>query len=183
MSHRPRPGTRQAALIARNRASSVETDRLSLRPIPPAAAVALATDRAVAANLLGATLPPDWPLPDLLEALPILALAGPDAQLFGAWAIVDRSSQTVVGDIGFHGPPDAAGSVEIGYSVMPGDRRQGYASEAALALVGWAAAQPGVRTIMAECDIDNAASIRTLERLGFARVGERDGVIAWRRPV
>jgi ribosomal-protein-alanine N-acetyltransferase len=183
MSHRPRPGTRQAGLIARNRAGALDTDRLSLRPIPAAAAEALATDRATAAELLGASLPPDWPLPDLLEALPMLTASSPEAQPFGPRAIVERSSQAVVGDIGFHGPPDSEGSVEIGYSVMPDRRGRGYATEAASALVAWAASQPGVRTVIATCDTDNVASIRTLERLGFDRVGERDGAIAWRRPV
>jgi ribosomal-protein-alanine N-acetyltransferase len=182
MSHRPRPGTRPAALIARNRAGIIDTDRLSLRPIGAAAAVALTTDRPLAAELLGASLPPDWPLPDMLEALPILA-TGSDAHPFGAWAIVERGSRTVVGDAGFHGPPDAEGLVELGYSVLPQHRRLGYASEAAAAIVAWAAARPGVRAITAECDAGNTASIRTLERLGFSRVGEHDGVIAWRRPV
>jgi RimJ/RimL family protein N-acetyltransferase len=41
-----------------------------------------------------------------------------------------RATGMVIGDIGFRGPPDAAGIVEIGYSVVAGRRRRGYATEA-----------------------------------------------------
>jgi RimJ/RimL family protein N-acetyltransferase len=37
-----------------------------------------------------------------------------------------------------------------------------------------------VHTVVAACDADNLASIRTLERLGFTRDSEADGQIRWR---
>ena len=132
-----------------------------------------AGDRTAAAGALGIELDPDWPAPDILDVLP-------GTEPFGAWAIVERETSTVVGDIGFHGPPDADGVVEIGYSIVPGRQRRGYAIEAGAALIEWALGQPGVRGIVAGSAADNAASIATLERLGFERTGEADGEIRWR---
>ena len=95
------------------------------------------------------------------------------------WVIIERESATVVGDIGFFGPPDASGVLEVGYSVIPDRRRRGYATEAAIALVTWALDQPGIQAIDATCDADNVASILTLSRIGFRRTGEKDGRILW----
>lgn len=129
-------------------------------------------DRAGAAAALGVALDSEWPAPDLLDVLP-------GTEPFGAWAILEMATSTVVGDIGFHGPPDGDGVVEIGYSIVPNRRRRGYAIEAARALVAWALAQPGIQGIVAGSVADNAASIATLERLGFERTGEADGEIRW----
>jgi RimJ/RimL family protein N-acetyltransferase len=159
------------------------TSHLVLRAMPPAAAAALPDDRAAAAAVLGAALAASWPQPDLLDILPLLARTPPDGVRFGAWVVVERDTNIVVGDIGFLGPPDGDGVVEVGYSVIPERRGLGYATEAATALVGWALAQPGVTAVLAHCDATNAASIRVLERAGFGRVGEAGGVIEWRRPV
>lgn len=95
------------------------------------------------------------------------------------WVIVERATGTVVGDAGFHGPPDD-GTVEIGYSVVPDRRRRGYASEAATALCRWALRRPDVRAVVASCASDNVGSIRTLERSGFIRVGVDGDLLRWR---
>ena len=156
------------------------SDRLELRPLPAAAAAALPADRAETSRLLGAALAPDWPQPDLLAVLPLQASATPSSEGFGVWVMVERESSTVVGDVGFIGPPDATGSVEVGYSVVPDRRRRGYATEAARALVTWALEQPDVSVVVARCDSDNVPSIRTLERIGFRPTGEQDGQVRWR---
>jgi len=96
------------------------------------------------------------------------------------YGIIERDTATVVGDIGFIGPPGPDGLIEVGYSVIPERRRLGYATEAARAIIDWARRQPGVRTVVAGCDKDNVPSIRTLERLGFHRTGERNGQLRWR---
>ncbi len=158
----------------------IRTGLLDLRPLPVDAAAALPDDRETAADLLGARLSPEWPQPDLVEALPVFAAAEPKQEGFWAWVIIERAANAVVGDVGFVGPPGEDGTVEIGYSVVPARRGRGYASEAARAVVDWALGQPGVRSVVAGCDPDNVPSIRILERLGFARTGERDGHLRWR---
>jgi RimJ/RimL family protein N-acetyltransferase len=99
-----------------------------------------------------------------------------------AWllrAMVLRDQGEVVGQIGFHAPPDAEGMVEIGYGVAPPWRRQGFATEAATALRAWAARQRGVRRFRASIAPGNVASLAIAARLGLVEVGrqmdEEDG--------
>lgn len=159
---------------------ALQTTRLELRPLPAAAAGALPEDRSTAARLLGAALSPDWPQPDLLDVLPMQAGGVPGGERFGVWVIIERELTTVVGDIGFMGPPGEDGSVEIGYSVIPDRRGRGYASEVVRVLAAWALAQHGVGSVTARCDVLNVPSIRILERAGFVRSGESHGQIRWR---
>ena len=94
-------------------------------------------------------------------------------------AMVLRGEREVVGDIGFHGPPDPEGMVEMGYNVAEPWRRRGFATEAALALSSWAAGQPGARRLRASIAPDNAPSLRVAAGLGLVEVGrqidEEDG--------
>ena len=110
-----------------------------------------------------------------------IRLARPqETECYGVWVMIERESGSVVGDVGFIGPPDENGSIEVGYSVIPDRRRRGYATEAASAIVEWALSEPGVEVVVAGCDRDNEPSIRTLERLGFQRTGEANGQLRWR---
>jgi ribosomal-protein-alanine N-acetyltransferase len=83
-----------------------------------------------------------------------------------------RGTRQVVGRAGFHAPPDADGMVEIGYSVAPAYRRQGFAVEMARGLIAWGAAN-GARLCVASVRPDNAGSLATIARLGFVRTGEQ----------
>ncbi|MFJ6850950.1 GNAT family N-acetyltransferase [Streptomyces sp. NPDC091271] len=87
-------------------------------------------------------------------------------------AAVAEPDGVVVGDAGFHGPPDADGMVEVGFTVVPGYRHQGYARAMLRALLVRAAAEPEVRTVRARVGADNKASLATIAGFGFTRVGE-----------
>jgi RimJ/RimL family protein N-acetyltransferase len=78
------------------------------------------------------------------------------------------------------GRPGPSGAVEMGYSIVPGRRRRGYATEAAVALAGWALDQPGVMAVEAETDADNRASQLVLERIGFRRLSATPETLRWR---
>ncbi|MFJ8547384.1 GNAT family N-acetyltransferase [Streptomyces sp. NPDC093586] len=79
----------------------------------------------------------------------------------------------VVGHAGFHGPPDEVGMVEIGYSVAPDFRRQGYARSTLIELLRRAAAERAVTTVRASISPDNVASLATISGFGFVQVGEQ----------
>jgi ribosomal-protein-alanine N-acetyltransferase len=155
-------------------------ERVVVTPLPVEAAAALPGDRPAASRWIGASLPEDWPQADLFDVLPIQAAASPEDEPFGVWLIIERDTNTIVGDIGFLGPPDD-GAVEIGFSVIVDRRRRGYASEAAGLLVAWAFRQPGINVVVARSDPDNIASARTLAAVGFSRLDETDGPVRWRR--
>ena len=87
-------------------------------------------------------------------------------------AAVSRATGRVVGRAGFHAPPDAEGTVEIGYEVAPASRRQGYAREMAVGLLRWGA-ENGAARCLASIRPDNTPSLRLTEQLGFVRTGEQ----------
>jgi RimJ/RimL family protein N-acetyltransferase len=97
----------------------------------------------------------------------------PAAAAWVTGVIVDERRRLAVGRAGYHGPPDSAGLVEIGYAVDPAHRRRGYARAALEALLRRAAAEPRVRTVRVSIRPDNIASYALAARYGFARVGEQ----------
>jgi ribosomal-protein-alanine N-acetyltransferase len=99
--------------------------------------------------------------------------ADPDSAQWIARAVVAEPDGVVIGHAGFHGPPDAAGMVEIGYSVAPDFRRQGYARAILAKLLHRAADEPAVTTVRATIRPDNAASLATISGFGFVKVGEQ----------
>jgi RimJ/RimL family protein N-acetyltransferase len=78
----------------------------------------------------------------------------------------------VIGDAGFHAPPDELGEVSIGFGIVPAARRRGYASEALRALLDWALSRPEVRSVHADTDLVNLASQRTLLGAGMRVVAD-----------
>ncbi|WP_375424951.1 GNAT family N-acetyltransferase [uncultured Friedmanniella sp.] len=94
-----------------------------------------------------------------------------------AWitgAVWDPATAQVVGKAGYHGPPDEAGMVEVGYAVVPELRRRGYARAALELLLRRAAAEPAVRVVRASVRPDNLASLALIGAYGFVAVGEQD---------
>jgi RimJ/RimL family protein N-acetyltransferase len=93
-----------------------------------------------------------------------------------AWVtgvIWDEQQQMAVGRAGYHGPPDLAGMVEIGYAVDPEYRRRGYARAALEALLERAAREPDVRTVRVSISPDNIPSYALASQYGFAKIGEQ----------
>ena len=61
--------------------------------------------------------------------------------------------------------------VSFAYHLARSEWGQGYATDAARALVDWALSQRRVFRVWTVCDVDNAASVRVLEKLGMVREG------------
>ena len=58
--------------------------------------------------------------------------------------VAANERRRVIGSIGFHGPPDDRGRLELGCAIDPAEHRHGYAAEAMTALVDWAAQWYGI---------------------------------------
>lgn len=88
-----------------------------------------------------------------------------------ARAVLD--GEVPVGLVGFHGPPDERGMVEVAYGVDPAFRRRGYARAMLHVALAWAASVPEVSVVRASISPDNEASLRTLAGFGFEPAGEQ----------
>lgn len=97
----------------------------------------------------------------------------PEAARWIVRAAVSVPERNVIGHGGYHGPPDANGMVEVGYTVDPQYRRQGYAKAILTALIERAEAEPAVRTVRASISPTNAASLATIAGFGFLEAGEQ----------
>lgn len=92
----------------------------------------------------------------------------------------EGSGREAIGYLNFHAAPDQHGMVEIGYTLLPAARGQGYAIEAVRGALDWASRAHGVRRFRASVAPDNERSLNLIGKLGFVRTGEqwdeRDGL-------
>lgn len=168
------------------------TRRLVLVAATPDLIRAELHDRARLRELLGAEVPSAWPPPlndeESMTWVARLLEADPGAVGWALWYFLRADppggARTAIGTGGFKGRPTADGTAEVGYSVVEAYQRQGYASEAVEALVGWAFAHPQVQRVVAHTLPELLPSIRLLEKCGFRFVGPgtEEGAILFERP-
>ncbi len=98
-----------------------------------------------------------------------------------AWPLVELSTGKLVGEVGFKGPPDNDGGMEIGYSTRAAFRNRGYMSEAVDALCRYAFESPPLflKYVFATTLPDNLASHRVLSKCGFIQVGHVEELLLW----
>ena len=109
--------------------------------------------------------------------------ADPEASGFFAWYVVllrDEKRQ-LVGIAGATGPPDQAGTIEVGYSVVEAFQKQGIGTEATRALIQWAFEHPAVQMVTAQTFPELGPSIKVMERCGmsFLGTGSEPGTIRY----
>ena len=143
-----------------------------LRPWPVAESTALTAGEG--APPPGLAWHPDYPTEDTFIALGLLKLAHDAAGSIGSagpwWlhqiVVSPAGDDVVVGDIGFHGPPEPGrrAVVEIGYAVVPAWQGQGVATRACALLLeqAW---RNGADLVQAEAA--NLASRAVLLKCGF----------------
>jgi RimJ/RimL family protein N-acetyltransferase len=142
------------------------TPRLLLRPGFPEDAPALAmaiADEAIVRNL--AVVPWPYGLRDA-EAF----LASPRDPVLPSLLVFQRTNGApqLIGSCGLH--RRASGAVEMGYWIARAFWGRGFATEACEALIGIARAL-GLSQLEASHFIDNPASARVLDKLGFESTG------------
>jgi [ribosomal protein S5]-alanine N-acetyltransferase len=167
---------------------TIDTSRLRLQPFAPEHLLALidgaerfeqVSGMRAAEGLheffVSADVSPAW-----LEQLRASTVTDPWLHGF---AIVHRESNFVIGSVGFKGPPDGDGMVEIAYGIVPIFQSRGFATEAAKAGVAFAFGDELVRFVRAHTLATNNASTRVLAKCGFEHKGEvvdpEDGLV-WR---
>jgi RimJ/RimL family protein N-acetyltransferase len=88
---------------------------------------------------------------------------------FSTWAVVEKSSGAVVGDVGF-GVYAPTGEPELGYTLGVDVWGRGYALEATRACVAAAFEHLPQQRLVAKIEPGNARSLRLAERLGMRSV-------------
>lgn len=176
----PGDGTpdRTTLTLAPTRVSPIRTPRLELVAFEPDAIRALLDgDREHTEELIGMPLPEEFPTQDELDGFLTVQLHRMErATARRAWMarLMKRThDNALIGHCGFHGPPEMVGRAEIGYSVFTVHRGQGYAKEAAGALVRWAFRR-GEKQVYASVSPDNQASLAVVKALGFTQVGTQE---------
>lgn len=148
---------------------TIETERLILRPVEPG----------------------DWhaihrytSLPDVVRYLPHQPFTGDDARVFTTrWAeqarqndewpemlvVLLQADGRLIGHVPFERFCPEYRTREIGWVFDPDVHGQGYATEAARAVLDLAFGKLGLHRMIATCDPRNAASYRIMEKLGMRR--------------
>ncbi len=160
---------------------TLETEHLKLVPFSLELKKATITERARVASMLGVHIPDSWPGPGMTEALPFFVEMMEKDPASRVWdgIVIHKSNQVAIGGIGFHGGPDEAGMVEIGYNIIPEYQGRGYATEMIRRFIDWAFHTQGIKMITAECLDDNIGSIRVLEKVGMCRLEPEGNMLKW----
>jgi ribosomal-protein-alanine N-acetyltransferase len=160
---------------------TLETKRLQLIPFSLDLKKAAINDRARLVEMLGVYVPEHWPEADLMEALPFFVenMEKAPSEPAWDWIAIHTSEQAVIGDIGFMEGPDQEGVVEVGYSIVPEYRNQGYATEMTRGLIDWAFQEKGIKLVTAACLDDNIGSIKVLGKVGMRRLEPDGNMLKW----
>lgn len=154
------------------------TNRLALLPTTAELISAEMRDLQEFSRLLEADVPPEWPPEKMRAVLPWFfeqVITHPSKCHWFIWYAVLRPSDELgallAGSLGFKGPPDESGRVEIGFSLLSQFQGRGLASEMVRALAPWALGQPGVALVFSDAEVDDESSIRVLKNAGFLEAG------------
>jgi RimJ/RimL family protein N-acetyltransferase len=141
-------------VVHKEAAEPIRTARFELVALtPPFVEALVAADQAAAGAAISARVGV-WLTSDPNHVVQLhLAARAAEAEGFPGLgrAIVlaePERARRVVGTIGFHGPPDERGRLEVSCRIHPADRSRGYAVEALGALLDWATARYGVNRFL-----------------------------------
>jgi RimJ/RimL family protein N-acetyltransferase len=156
------------------------TDRTILIPVDTEIMNALSGG--VPVQLSGYEPHKEWPEDDLKEAFPVfeelVKKNGKDG--FNLWLIIEKESNLILGSAGYMGRPNNKGNIEIGFGIIPVRRKKGFCSESVKALLKWGLSHDDVNGIIARCDKSNIASRKTILKLGFEYLHEKDDLLVWK---
>ncbi|MDQ4128815.1 MAG: GNAT family N-acetyltransferase [Actinomycetota bacterium] len=150
----------------------LETERLVLRRFTEADAddlIDLDGDPEVMRFITGGESTPRDVIRD--ETLPRFLQAYERFEGFGVWAAIERRTGGFVGWFEFYPRKDGGPEeVELGYRLRKSAWGKGYATEGSRALIRKGFTELGVRRVVAETMVVNAASRRVMEKAGLRYV-------------
>jgi ribosomal-protein-alanine N-acetyltransferase len=93
------------------------------------------------------------------------------------WFFIEKKDGSKVGNISHRSVGRAQ---EIGYAVLPSERKKGYCSEAVIIMVDYLFLSKDIARVQAHTDVRNEGSQKTLEKAGFKKEGVvRKAVFFW----
>jgi RimJ/RimL family protein N-acetyltransferase len=134
---------------------------------------------------VGAEIPAAWPPehwePHVYDFLEELYGRAPYAIAWTRYVVTRAAPPMLIGTLG--GFPRTETEAEVGYSILPPWQRQGLATEGLLAVMEEIRRREEVQTFTAQTFPHLLASVRVLEKCGFALTGQGDevGTMRYRR--
>ena len=147
-------------------AGELQTSRLRLAPLTAQHAAEFAAWSGVAdvSRMTGSVLP-GWSAEEAAAWIEQRRWQGVPGFVLGIWR---KDRPELIGQIGMSKAP-----TDIGYMIAPAHAGQGYAFEAAQALLAGAFCKFDLDEVVASSFQDNPASMRILDKLGFERFEEK----------
>jgi RimJ/RimL family protein N-acetyltransferase len=157
-----------------NTASTIETERLSMRPHDAADfadSLRMWSDPAVTRHIGGKPSSREEVWSRLLRYAGHWALVG-----YGYWVVRERKSGRFIGEVGFGDHkrdivPPLDGTPELGWALMPVEHGRGYAVEAVRGALAWGDGAWNDGAVMCIIAPGNAPSLRLAAKVGFAETG------------
>ncbi|MFE1243103.1 GNAT family N-acetyltransferase [Fictibacillus sp. NPDC058756] len=130
---------------------------------------------------LGCKVSDEWPSPTYAKRIPQKKEKLKQHPETSIWSmiVIEKESNTLIGEIGCKGGPNDKGVVEIGYGLVSKARNKGYATEMVSKLTEWLLERSDVNKVTAECLDSNIPSVRVLEKSGFQLIEHKDGMYFW----
>ena len=162
--------------------NELQTPRLRLILLTEQVLTASLDDRReLASSLTNFNMPADWfAEAEFIRMRRDQCRADPHYAPWAPRAIVLRASNEMIGQIGFHEPPNpqhlctyGPNVIEFGYTIYVPFRLEGFATEAVRGLMTWAANEAGIETFVVSISPTNAPSHAIARRFGFTKVGEQ----------
>jgi RimJ/RimL family protein N-acetyltransferase len=151
----------------------IKTERLDLISCEIEHFNAFERDENELARMLDVELADGWLVfPEIISYSREFLKNNMDAADWWMYFFVHRTDRKLIGNGGFKGKPDEAGTVEIGYAVAPDYRCRGLATEAAQGLIDFAFSHSQVETIQAHTLAQENESVRVLQKIGMEFVKE-----------
>jgi RimJ/RimL family protein N-acetyltransferase len=159
---------------------AIRTARLDLVPISPVFAQALVDgDRHRASIMISAAVSHELANEPAHVVQLAIAQARPHMPHGGGRVVVlvePPSRRRAIGSVGFHGPPDDRGRLEVGCRILSAYRGRGYTGEAMAAMFEWAATRLRItRFLVAVSSLDASGPrlMTELELSGGSASGDR----------